>query len=127
MDVNRAIQADDHQGRLTPREPRLEPGPRHGVAYWTNVATDEIGRADLDGQNADEHFMTGRAGACGLAVAGGHLYWANTADGTIGRARTDGTDVEQAFVAGGTNVQDVAVLISDSPPPPRRPRRPRSS
>ena len=60
-----------------------------------------IGRADLDGQNVNQSFITGGATPPGSAVDGGHIYWANVSSGTIGRADLDGQNANQSFITGG--------------------------
>jgi len=36
--------------------------------YWTNSGRSTIGRADLDGQNVNQSFVTGAFNATGIAV-----------------------------------------------------------
>jgi hypothetical protein len=45
--------------------------------YWTNSATSEIGRSDLDGTPASREFsfITGAGHPKGLAVDSSHIYW----------------------------------------------------
>ena len=62
--------------------------------YWTN--NNGIGRADLDGGNADPNFIKGISRGRGIAVAAPYLYWAN--GNGIGRASLDGTGVDQSFI-----------------------------
>lgn len=52
--------------------------------YWTNFSGGTIGRANLDGSNPNQNFITGATNPIGLAVDAGHIYWANTSGGTIG-------------------------------------------
>ena len=44
--------------------------------YWTNYFG-TIGRADLDGSNPNQSFITGASGPYGLAVDAEHIYWTN--------------------------------------------------
>jgi hypothetical protein len=67
-----------------------------GHVYWTNIET--IGRADLDGQNPNQSFITGASGVTGVAVDSGHVYWTNSATETIGRADLDGQNANQSFI-----------------------------
>jgi hypothetical protein len=105
--------------------------------YWANPATGSIGRADLDGENADPNFIAVPEGECEielgvkvrvpstpryLAVDSGHIYWTNTGrfnnqeepqdgGGTIGRAKLDGevASIEPALICGASNPQGIAV------------------
>ena len=56
----------------------------HGIAvdgahvYWTNGTS--VGRANLDGTDVNESFITGAAAASvtdGVAVDGAHIYWSD--------------------------------------------------
>ena len=43
--------------------------------YWTNYGTDTIGRADLDGSNVNQSFITpGAFQPGGVAVDAEHIY-----------------------------------------------------
>ncbi|MGO9489923.1 MAG: hypothetical protein ACLQBB_12945, partial [Solirubrobacteraceae bacterium] len=73
-----------------------------GKIYWSWA--EGIGRANLDGSEADPSFIKGGEGITGLAVAGEHIYWGGPG-GKIGRANLNGTGVEAEFIkeiAGGT-------------------------
>jgi sugar lactone lactonase YvrE len=87
--------------------------------YWTNAATGTvsepnqsipadgtIGRADLDGENVKQGFITGANDPRGIAVDGGHIYWVNrggSANGgfttSIGRADLSGGGADQEFIS----------------------------
>src|SRR5207248_9225609 len=67
--------------------------------YWANFYGG-IGRADLDGQNVNQSFITGYANPAGVAIDGSHIYWANVNSSTIGRADLDGQNVNQNFITG---------------------------
>jgi hypothetical protein len=69
----------------------------HGFLYWATPGS--IGRANLDTAGITSSFITGTAGACGVASDGTQIYWANESPASIGRANVDGTGVEQSFVA----------------------------
>jgi hypothetical protein len=88
--------------------------------YWANSDTGTIGRASLDGSDADQTFITGARIPDGVAVDGAHIYWANGAIGTIGRANLDGSDVDQSFIPSASNAYGVAVDALPRPlaPPP---------
>ena len=78
--------------------------------YWTYGADgNRIGRADVDGQNVNQSFITGVPGPFGVAVDAGHIYWTNAGMGTIGRADLDGQNVNQSFITGVPDVFGVAV------------------
>jgi Bacterial Ig domain/Low-density lipoprotein receptor repeat class B len=82
--------------------------------YWANNAmgTNTIGRADTDGTDADQSFITGADGPAGAAVNGSHIYWANAvfngSGTTIGRAGLDGSGVDQDFITGASTPSGVA-------------------
>src|SRR5436190_18276537 len=70
--------------------------------YWTNVVTDTIGRANLDGQNVNRTFIGTGSSPFGVAVDSSHIYWANHMDNTIGRADVNGQNVDQNFITGAS-------------------------
>lgn len=61
-------------------------GPRAG----------SLGRANLDGSEANNTFVTGLERPCDVTVGGGHVYWIE--DGGIGRANLDGSNPERPFI-----------------------------
>jgi hypothetical protein len=84
--------------------------------YWTtgghDVTDGKVGRADLDGTNVHESFITGNSWGPSVAVDGSHIYWGNWAMvNTIGRSNLDGTGVDQSFIP---DVFDPAALAVDS-------------
>ena len=81
-----------------------------GHIYWSWAGG--IGRANLDGSEANASFIKGGEGITGLAVAGEHIYWGGPG-GKIGRANLNGTEVNAEFItpiSGGT----VIGLAADS-------------
>ncbi len=80
-------------GALGPREVAVD----DDFIYWTSGST--IGRANLDGTDANPSFISGASGAGGVAVDDKFIYWANST-GTIGRANLDGTGANQSFITG---------------------------
>jgi hypothetical protein len=76
--------------------------------YWGELQGGEIGRPDeggaigranRDGSRVNARFVPAPGmGACGVAIAGGHIYWAN--GGAIARANEDGTHVDLHFIPG---------------------------
>ena len=88
--------------------------------YWANnadspcvlgvcAAGTTIGRADLDGNNVDDDFITGANRPCGVAVDSQHIYWSNSGTGTIGRANLDGTNPDPNFVPAASASCGIAV------------------
>jgi hypothetical protein len=71
--------------------------------------TGTIGRADVDGQNVNQSFITGAIAPIGVAVDSGHIYWANLGTNTIGRADLDGQNADQSFITGASDPVGVAV------------------
>jgi streptogramin lyase len=67
--------------------------------YWANAARGAIGRADLDGSNVNESFISSGSEPVAVAVDHHHIYWVDQDNGTIGRANLDGTNVNQSFIA----------------------------
>src|SRR5919199_1486184 len=74
--------------------------PADAFVYWANSGTGTIGRANLDGTDVNQNFITGANAPAGVAVDGAHLYWTNFTGtgGSIGRANLDGTGVDQSFI-----------------------------
>lgn len=68
-----------------------------------------IGRADLDGSNADEAFISGLEFPSGLATDSSHLYWTDRVTNLIGRANLDGSEIRRGFIAGADKPCGVAV------------------
>lgn len=66
--------------------------------YWSNTGFDTIGRANVDGQSANQNFITGSIQPTGMAIDSAHLYWANTPR-SVGRADLDGQNVNSSFLA----------------------------
>ena len=68
--------------------------------FWGGY-NNAIGRANIDGSNPTEAFITGVNRPCGVAVDGTHIYWTEElADrgGQIGRASLDGTAVNRGIL-----------------------------
>src|SRR6266540_2900590 len=84
--------------------------PRH--VYWVNNSdggSATIGRADVDGSNPNQSFITGASFPEGVAVDSGHVYWANFFTSTIGRADLYGQNPNQSFITGAAGPVGVAV------------------
>jgi hypothetical protein len=81
-----------------------------GHIYWANASGNTIGRADLDGSDVDENFISGASGPSNVLVHGQYLYWGNATactedgacDGSIGRANLNGTGVNEHFIPADT-------------------------
>ncbi len=83
------------------------PASAGAFIYWTNVPTNTIGRANLDGTGVDQSFITGATEPAGLAVDARYLFWAN--NDAIGRANLFGTDVDQGVITDSGSQFGVAV------------------
>ena len=71
--------------------------------YYANNDGGTIGRADLDGTNLNQDFITTATGPLGLAVDGSAVYWAiGAALAPSARANLDGnpSSVNQNFITG---------------------------
>jgi virginiamycin B lyase len=66
--------------------------------YWSNEATDAIGRANLDGTGVEPAIVTGLGDPTSLVVYGNKLYWDEYGGGSIGRANLDGSEAEPDFI-----------------------------
>jgi virginiamycin B lyase len=81
-----------------------------GHIYWSNASGNTIGRADLDGSDVDENFISGASGPSNVLVHGQYIYWGNATactedgacDGSIGRASLNGTGVNEHFIPADT-------------------------
>src|SRR4051812_22654266 len=80
------------------------------LVYWANARTDTIGRANLDGTDANQSFIH-VAGDFpqGVAVDDAHVYWTVPDGNTIGRANLDGTGTNQRCITGASSPEGVAV------------------
>ena len=99
--------------------------------YWANLNTNTIGRADLDGSNPNQSFITGASTPRGVAVDAEHIYWANSFTDTIGRADLDGANPNQSFITGASKPRGVTVdaehIYWTNAPPPTRSAGPTST
>jgi len=106
--------------------------PAQGYIYWVNADTGSIGRANLDGTDVNQNFITQVGANGGVAVDPGrydwngnlvptdtHIYW--TTGYGIGRANLDGSDVNVNFID-GLDQQPIDVAVynrqADIPPMP---------
>lgn len=68
----------------------------NGKMYWTDVGTDRISRANLDGTEAEDLVVNGLSFPTGLALdaQAGKMYWTDEMTGMLQRSNLDGTNVE---------------------------------
>jgi hypothetical protein len=102
----------------------LEHAARSALARLWADGVSAIGRADLDGTDVDQSFITGATEPWGVAVDSNYVYWVNTGTGAIGRANLNGTDPDQSFIAGdpanvpeGIAVDDAHIYWADAEGP----------
>lgn len=86
--------------------------------YWTNVNSNAIGRANIDGTAPDQNFITGANAPDGVTATSTHIYWTNVNNGTIGRANIDGTGTNQNFITGANGPVGVATAPVTPEPTP---------
>jgi len=92
--------------------------------YWGEYYAGAIGRANLDGTDPNESFIsTGGVGTnpYGLAADGTYLYWTDDESGSIGRAALDGSGVIPAFISAGNAKGEWGLAvgrIDGAAPPP---------
>jgi hypothetical protein len=67
-----------------------------GHVYWGSIRGTSLGRANLDGSEANSSFVAGLKGPCDVAVGAGRVFWMEEA--AIGRANLDGSAPEREFV-----------------------------
>ena len=77
-----------------------------------------IGRANLNGTNVNQKFITGADNPDGVSVYNSHLYWTNggpfsqgspISRSTIGRASVAGTGMDENFITGALGSCGVAI------------------
>ena len=96
-------------GDVPPCEP---PPPPKGRIYWTDLASGDIQRADLDGSNL-EIVIDGGGSPEGIALdtSAGKMYWTkwNGAAGKIQRSDLDGSNPETIVITGGEHPRGIAL------------------
>ena len=88
------------------------PASAGAYVYWTNEEGTSIGRAELNGSNPTQNFISTDNGPCGVAINDTHIFWANFDDRagtTIGRANLDGSNPDPAFITVDDSPCGVAV------------------
>jgi len=94
--------------------------PASALVYWTVTGNTQfgnsIGRANLDGSNANNAFLSSPDVPCGIAVDDEYVYWTHRGTtpgkGGIARARLDGSEVELQFV--DTRNAPCGVAVTDT-------------
>ena len=77
--------------------------------YWTNVESNTIGRANLDGTGPNQSWITGGNAPARAAVDSNYVYWTNYSGYTIGRANLDGSSPDQNWITGCDEPFGIAV------------------
>ena len=73
----------------------------HGLPHLLGELGDQsIGRAKIDGTQADQSFISGAGSGSGIAIHGGYIYFTSNGGTGIGRAKVAGTDVNPNFITG---------------------------
>jgi virginiamycin B lyase len=83
--------------------------------YWIDGFEDSVGRANLDGSNVIQNFITGANSIQGIAVDGEHIYWTSFGTGAIGRANLDSSGVNRSFITGATHPVSTSTAASAVP------------
>lgn len=77
--------------------------------YWGSDVHKAVGRAKLDGSDAQPAFIQHDDYVCGVAVDGSHIYWGNYMHDAIARSDLDGTHTNPTFITGATFPHDLAI------------------
>ncbi|HEX6020662.1 MAG TPA: choice-of-anchor D domain-containing protein [Solirubrobacter sp.] len=85
----------------------IEVDDRH--IYWSSLLTRTIGRANLDGSDANPSFIDAGQRIESLVVDGEYIYWTVLSPSVIGRAKLDGTEIEPRFIAVDNYPRGIAV------------------
>lgn len=82
-----------------------------GHIYWANDGTESIGRANLNGSDADPNWIPNLGGTVsGIAVDGSYLYWTvSSTSNYIGRVPIAGGTPDPTFIHAGPDPQGIAV------------------
>jgi hypothetical protein len=72
-------------------------------------AIQAIGRANVDGSNATQGFITGFSAPNDVEVDANYVYWSTLLGNTIGRANLNGTGANESFIPLAQNADDVEV------------------
>jgi len=82
--------------------------------YWTDITTNKLQRANLDGSNVEDILTTGLSSARDVAVyaAGGKVFIANLLNGSIDSVNLDGSN-HVNIITGLTKPNGVAVDLTN--------------
>ena len=86
-----------------------------GKMYWTDLETQKIQQANLDGSGVIDLVTGVGAADIALDVTCGRMYWTNPGTDNIQRAKLDGSGVEDLVITGLNNPIGIALDIT----PPR--------
>ncbi len=84
--------------------------------YWADTQQHSIGRANLDGSDADTTFIPNATGAGastfpnGVAVDGTYVYWTD-GERYIGRATLEGHGIEPHFIDAGSSSFPMGIAV----------------
>jgi virginiamycin B lyase len=81
------------------------------VLFWANEGNTGIGRANLDGSDVMQQFVTSGFGPFGVAADGKYIYWTNYQNNAISRDTIDGnpTNIDSTFITGADQPYGLAV------------------
>ena len=89
------------------------PTPTGNLMYWSDVGTNKIQRANLDGTNVQDLVTGVKAWGIALDVQGGKMYWTNDISASkIQRANLDGTNVQDLVTTGLREIADIELDIA---------------
>jgi len=80
--------------------------------YWTSTGAGgagSIGRANTDGSDPNNTFLSTQGDPVGVAVDSVYSYWTNLREGTIGRAFLNGSNANQSWLTVGGNPEGLAL------------------
>lgn len=80
----------------------------NAYVYWANFSSGSIGRANLDGTNPEQSFISGLSQVLDVAVDSNYIYW-NDQGTSIARANLDGTGVDRSYIGSAGSPLNVAV------------------
>ncbi|KAA3601585.1 MAG: T9SS C-terminal target domain-containing protein [Calditrichaeota bacterium] len=84
--------------------------------YWTDIGSDKIQRADLDGSNLEDLVTTGLSQPEGIALdlTNSKMYWVDVVTDKIQRADLDGSNVEDLITTGLSATVGIALDLTNS-------------